>query len=257
MSRDHYIEDANLSMGWAQALKLTSARGHSELAPLIVAITGFDADGDFQEDSGIRAELDSLLVGTGKQTVDTVANTIFPFSLWNPSAGREALFHRYLRIVPRLRRASHKNNRGIYFERMMTGGPEGRENQLKFAIETYSARGGVRRSVLQIGVFDPSRDHSAAAQLGFPCLQHVTFAPTNEGLGVNAFYATQYMVERAYGNYVGLCRLGRFVAHELKMPLARVTCFTGIAECETPKNKLAGLLKVIDTAIASSTPGER
>lgn len=132
---------------------------------------------------------------------------------------------------------------------MVTGGPKGHENQLEFAINTYLTRGGVRRSILQIGVFDPSRDHSAAAQLGFPCLQHVTFAPTKEGLCVNAFYATQYMVERAYGNYVGVCRLGRFVAHEMKLPVVRVTFFTGIAECEMPKNKLESLLATINSVV--------
>ena len=47
-------------------------------------------------------------------------------------------------------------------------------------------------------------------------------------MNVNAFYATQYAFERAYGNYLGLCRLGHFVAHELKLTLDRVTCFTGI-----------------------------
>ena len=129
---------------------------------------------------------------------------------------------------------------------MITGGPAGNENQLYFALGTYSARAGVRRSVLQIAVFNPNHDHSAAAQLGFPCLQHVTFAPTADGLCLNAFYASQYMVERAYENYVGLCRLGRFAAHGLGLRLVRMTCFTGIAECEVAKSKLAGLMKAVN-----------
>ncbi|MEB5016537.1 hypothetical protein RXP78_29840, partial [Pseudomonas aeruginosa] len=82
---------------------------------------------------------------------------------------------------------------------------------------------------------------------GFPCLQHVTFAPAKDGLNVNAFYATQYMVERAYGNYLGLCRLGQFVAHELKLPLKRFTCFTGLALREG-KVKIAKL-KPLDAAL--------
>jgi hypothetical protein len=251
MTGEHYVEECNLSVAWARALRLCSARGRSEVAPLIVAVTGFDTYGNVEEEPRIRAALDTLLVRNAKQTADTVANTIFPAALWNPGAPREQLFDRYRRIAPRLRRTSRKNSRGIYFERMITGGPNGRENQLDFAIRTYLARSGVRRSVLQVGVFDPSRDHSAAAQLGFPCLQHVTFAPTKDGLCVNAFYATQYMVERAYGNYVGLCRLGRFVAHEMKMPLVRLTCVTGIAECEMPKNELTSLLSTIDTVVGS------
>ena len=47
-------------------------------------------------------------------------------------------------------------------------------------------------------------------------------------VNVNAFYATQYAFERAYGNYLGLCWLGRFVAHEMGLTLASVSCFTGV-----------------------------
>lgn len=246
---DHYVEEQNLSVAWARALRLATAPGRSEVAPLVVSVTGFDHAGRFQEEPRIRTALETLLENGGKQSVDTVANTIFPLSLWNPSVERRLLFERYRRIASRIRHASRKNSRGIYFERMISGGPAGRENQLDFAISTFRARPGVRRSVLQVGVFDPCRDHSGAAQLGFPCLQHVTFAPTGDGLGVNAFYATQYIVERGYGNYVGLARLGRFVAHEVGLPLTRLTCFTGVAECDMPKSRLDKLLRAIDGVV--------
>jgi hypothetical protein len=246
MANEHFVENVNLSIAWGRALTLASARGRSEIAPLIVTVTGFGENGDFGEEPRIRAALDEVLLALGKQSVDTVANTIFPSSLWNPLVDRNQLYQRYRRLLPRIHRASHKNSRGTYFERMITGGPSRHENQLEFAISAYLSRSGVRRSIFQIAVFDPCRDHSAAAQLGFPCLQHVTFAPTREGLCLNAFYATQYIVERVYGNYVGLCRLGKFIAHEIGLPLVRFTCFTGIAECETPKDRLRILLKTID-----------
>lgn len=252
---EHYVEHRNVSIAWAQALRISGGPGRSEVAPLIVSVTGFDAADRVEEEPRIRAALESLLAKAGKQKIDTVANTIFPESMWNPNAGRKLLFDRYTRVAPQLRKASRKNSRGIYFERMISGGPAGHENQLDFAISTYLARGGVRRSILQVGIFDPTRDHSAAAQLGFPCLQHLTFAPTDTGLSVNAFYATQYMVERAYGNYVGICRLGRFVAHEMKLPLVRVTCCTGIAECEMPKTKLSRLFSTIERVVGRGADG--
>ncbi len=250
MPNEHYLEERNLSMAWGRGLRLAGARGNSEVVPLVVAITGFDNDGTVEEELQVRSALENVLATEGKQSIETVANTIFPRSLWNPGAPRQVLFKRYLEILPKVLRATRKNARGTYFERMITGGPKGRENQLEFGIGTYLARDGVRRSVLQIAIFDPNRDHSAAAQLGFPCLQHVTFAPTDQGLCMNAFYAAQYMVERAYGNYLGLCRLGQFVAHEMKLPLVRLTCFTGIAECEIGKAKLAPVFRVIDGLLA-------
>lgn len=254
MPSEHYIEESNLSIAWGRGLRLVSARGNSEVVPLVVAITGFDEQGNVEEVSQVHGALENVLAAEGKQGIETVANTIFPRSLWNPAASRAVLFKRYLDILPKIRKLTRKNVRGTYFERMITGGPPGRENQLEFGIDTYLACSGVRRSVLQVAIFDPNRDHSAAALLGFPCLQHVTFAPSDQGLCLNAFYAAQYMAERAYGNYLGLCRLGQFVAHEMELPLARLTCFTGIAECEMAKAKLAPVLRVIDSVLGGDEP---
>jgi thymidylate synthase len=249
MLAERYIEANNLSLAWGKAVQLISEPGRKEVAPLIVSVTGFNPEGTFAEDAAIRKALDVLLRSKGSETVETVANTIFPVALWNPAGSRKQLFERYKRIGPRVHKASRKNRRGIYFERMIANGAEGRENQLDFVIHTYRSRKNVRRSLLQVAIFDPKKDHSAAALLGFPCLQHVTFAPTAQGLSVNAFYATQYLVKRAYGNYVGLCRLGRFVAHELGIPLARVTCYTGVAELDVNKKEIKPILAAIDREI--------
>ncbi len=245
MPSEHYIEDDNLSVAWGRAIQLVSAPGRKEVAPLIVTITGFDPRERFFEDIEIRKALDVLMDRKGTESVETVANTIFPIALWNPAASREQLFARYNRIAKRIRHASRKNHHGVYFERMIDNGATGRENQLEFIINAYHSRDGTRRSILQVAVFDPKKDHTPAARLGFPCLQHVTFAPTKDGLSVNAFYATQYMVKRAYGNYVGLCRLGQFVAHELRIPLVRVTCYAGIATLDATKTEIAPLLQTI------------
>jgi hypothetical protein len=229
---EHYIEDNNLSFAWARALDPIIRGRAKEVAPLIISVTGFE-NGVPVEDPRVRLALDDVLGGLNLQSCDRVANTIFPQSYWNQSAPRSELFRRYAAALPRLRRASTKNRHGLYFERMITGGPPEHPNQLDFVIKTYMARKGARRSGLQVGVFDPKVDQTAAALIGFPCLQHVTFAPVTlankeKGLCVNAVYATQYAFERAYGNYLGLCRLGRFVAHELHVPLVRMTCFTGL-----------------------------
>jgi len=248
MAPDRFVEADNLSLAWRRAIQLVGAPGRKEVAPLIVSMTGFDPQGHLAEDASIRKALDVLLRRRTCESVETVANTIFPISLWNPAASREQLFDRYRRISARVRKASRKNTRGRYFDRMIDNGAEGCENQLEFIIRAYRSRDAVRRSILQVAVFDPRKDHTPAARMGFPCLQHVTFAPTPEGLSVNAFYATQYMVEKAYGNYVGLCHLGRFVAHELEIRLARVTCYAGIAELDVSKKDLKPLLDATDRA---------
>lgn len=242
---DHYIEEKNLSHAWARAMSFVSAKGKKEVAPLIVSITGFDDGGNFSEDQDIREAVDKLLSKNGKQSVKTVASTIFPYWMWNPNAPRQQLFERYAKIFPSIQKANSLNQYGIYFERMITGGHKKHPNQLGFLLDKYTSRKGARRSMLQIGIFDPKRDQNGSALRGFPCLQHVTFAPVGKELTLNAFYATQYMGERAYGNYVGLCNLGQFVASELELSLSRVTCYTGIAQCEMSKTQFKPILDLL------------
>ncbi len=244
------IEDENLSTAWGRAIRpMLGHRATSEIAPICVSITGF-VQGVPREHHAIRSAIDAGLTAAGKQSCHTVANTIFPESMWNPKAPRALLFDRFTRSLPRMTRSSTKNRHGMYFHRLVGGGPPMHPNQLDFVIELYRKRKGVRRSALQVGVYNSQLDQTGSALQGFPCLQHVTFAPVGNKLNVNAFYATQYAFERAYGNYLGLCRLGRFVAHELELELARVTCFTGILLRDQfnvrAKQRLA---KVIDAAI--------
>lgn len=250
MTIREFIEDDNLSRAWARAVRpMVTRGGDAEIAPLCVSVTGFDG-GVPREDASMRGALDGALAAAGKQDCHAVANTIFPKSMWNPSAPRSTLFDRYARSLHRMMKASKKNRHGMYFQRLVQGGPDSDPNQLDFVLKTYSARPAVRRSALQVAVYDAKRDQTAAAQRGFPCLQHVSFAPVGDKLNVNAFYATQYAFERAYGNYLGLCRLGEFVAHELKLTLTRVTCFTGIMLRDSlPASSKVKVVRAIDELI--------
>jgi hypothetical protein len=251
------VEDDNLSRAWARAVRpMLGRRAVKEVAPICISIVGFE-QGAVAEEDAIRTTLDTALKAAGKQDCHAVANTIFPEAYWNPSKPRSLLFERFTRSLPRIKDSSTKNKRGTYFERMIAGGPKLHPNQLDFILDVYAKRASVRRSALQVGVFNPQLDQTGAAQQGFPCLQHVTFAPVKDQLNVNAFYATQYAFERAYGNYLGLCRLGRFVAHELKLELARVTCYTGILLRDGLKPQgLQRLAKVIDANVGAKGSGE-
>jgi len=54
---------------------------------------------------------------------------------------------------------------------------------------------------------------------------------------VNAFYATQQIFNKAYGNYLGIARLGAFMAHEMNIPLQAVNIFVGIAKLGDVKKR--------------------
>jgi len=229
------IDDTNLSRAWSRLLIRVLDGAGTEVAPLILSLTGFGEKGAISEDPVIRQALDGLLKHKGRLLVEDVAFTIFPQRVWEMSYGdRARLFMLYRATFPRWQAMNKKaNGRGLYFERMvMYGRGPCDGNQLEWILSQFNSRAGVRRSMLQATTFDPGRDHVSSAQLGFPCLQQVSFEPTTAGLVTNAFYATQQIFDKAYGNYLGLAQLGAFMAHEMDMPLARLNVMVGVAKLE-------------------------
>lgn len=248
------IEEKDVSTAWAKAFLRITDPGVKELSPLVVTVP--ISDTPTPERQEIRSAVDRTLSafknstrdGFGKlQEIHTVANTIFPTSLWNKHVENDAdqLFDRFNKAWPRLKRCK-QNRRGSYFRRLTSyRGNDGNQttiNQLKHIIDTYRG-GNHRRSALQASLFDPVLDHNNARRQLFPCLHQVSFAPIgDDGLAVTGFYATQYIFDRAYGNYLGLCRLGNFMAHQMGLRLTRMTCVASVAQTGTPnKNELAEL----------------
>ena len=230
------VEETNLSRAWARVFIHILDNPGSETTPLLVSLSNF-TDGEPEEDEGLRSALDASLKAKDQQEVHTVANTIFPKSLWRLAKyNRHSLYEMYLDTLPRYKAlAPTKNNRGMYFERLIAFGDGPMNgNQLEFIITEFNARTGVRRSLLQAAIFKPGEDHVRSAQLGFPCLQHVSFVPNadKKELTINAFYATQQIFQKAYGNYLGICRLGHFVATEMGLKLSKVNCFAGVEKLE-------------------------
>jgi hypothetical protein len=251
-------EETNLSVAWARAFSVILAKYSRELSPFLVSITGF-RDGIVFEDEDLRHALDTSLDENGHQSVETVANTIFPESLWRRSGrNRTTLFEQYLENLPDyVAMAPTKNCCGLYFARLIafdldpaTGDrlphmpvelAPNKSNQLEFIIRKWQD-GLRRRGMFQACVFDPVRDHTGAAQQPFPCLQHISLVPDAKSgtLGLNAFYATQQLFVKAYGNWLGLARLGSFLAHEMGLRFDRLTCFVGIEKMDRKQRPPSG-----------------
>ena len=276
MTKPILIDRPNVSLAWAEAFVAVRAASAHRIAPLAISFTGFE-NGNVTEDDTVRTALDAALSASEMRSVHTVANTIFPQSLWKRAKGdRAALYAAYLENLPDYVAMDSANRRGLYFGRLIgfdidpkTGdklpnsGPDALEdgNQLEFIIQR--CKKGIRASALQAAVFDPDRDHLKGPYMGFPCLQHLTFVPDfkNELLALNAFYATQQLFEKGYGNYLGLARLGLFVAQATGLNLERVTCFVGIEKIDsdgkpTPGAALDALVAACEALINGGSVAE-
>jgi len=220
------IEDSDLARAWVRALTVLCDPGVEEVSPMVVSVVGA-GEAALTGNPAVECAIDVALAAAGKFPSHTVANTIFPVNLWNPAAPGAQLFDRYRALWPRLKHVP-QNRLGTYFERLIAYDANG-HNQLERIISMYR-KGIRRRSALQASVFDPLRDQMATRRRGFPCLHQVAFLPIGaDGLAVTAFYATQYIFDRAYGNYLGLARLGAFVAHETNRRLQQVVCIAAVA----------------------------
>src|SRR5688572_29332579 len=214
------INESNISRAWGRAFLRVMGCAREALPPIVVSFSGFE-HGRTLEAPRIREALDRTLQKHGLFSCDTSGMTIFPFKHWIRSSkpGWQELSSWYTnRFLPRLRARDRTNAYGTYFERMVacTGlagyrGQGGRvvKNQLGSIVTQWGNAAGKgrrpRQSALQIGFFDPAKDHTGQAMRGFPCLQQVSFNyDESGGLSVNAFYPCQYVFDRAYGNYLGL-----------------------------------------------------
>ena len=247
------IADTNVSGAWSQLLLRVLKSTGTEVAPLVLSVvSGSDGCGRL-EDTVVRSALDRLLKRKRRRSVEDVAFTIFPQRLWAMCDNRARFFDLYIATFPRWQALNKRlNRRGLYFERMVKyGRGPCNGNQLEWLLSQYASRPGVRRSMLQVAIFDPARDPVADAQLGFPCLQQVSFEPTTAGLVVNAFYATQQIFDKAYGNYVGLVQLGVFMAQQMEMRLARLNVVVGIAKLDRIAKTDPDLAPVVAAAEAA------
>lgn len=240
------IQDNNLSKAWLQVLQHIVDNSGKEITPLVLTLSGFE------EDIIIKRELNNDLSNSKLDSIEIVSETIFPQSLYvfNKNDGQK-LYDTYLEnVLPRLKRIDSRNSTGTYFGRLIAFG-ESDKNQLKIIIDSLKEDSKVkRRSKLQAAIFDPLIDHKTGMFQRFPCLQHVTFYKSETGgLIINSFYAMQYLYQRAYGNWLGLINLGKFVAEQSGLELERFTCFIGVEQLDhLTKQQAKVFLNKIKTA---------
>jgi hypothetical protein len=253
----YLISEPNQSYAWGRALwYIVKTPGLSHVSPLILTVTEFGPDGLPLEDADITAQLDQFLQQKDEWSVEIVAFTIFPQRYLQIANGdRHAFYEICHDTLPYLKAKNpHLNGRGMYFERLMKFG-RGRvnENQLEFILTEY-LEGRHRSSKYQAVIFDPERDQTPQPYQTFPCLQTVTFVPTDDGLVVNAVYALQYLVRRGYGNLLGLAQLGAFMAREMKLPLARLNIVAGVEKLDFSKAAVKPILDVIQNKVPNLHP---
>jgi len=250
------IESDNLSLAWGKALLQVLSQPVGKCNPLIVGVSGFETDLP-PEDPVIRTEVDRLLKVHGCNSCDISAMVVFPYKLWiqrKQLSCKEFCNLCVGDLFPRLKALNSLNRHGTYFTRMMAyeGVRKGRPVIIDQVSEVVDRLKGVRRfraTGLQMTCFNPATDHGPQTRLGFPCLQHVGVTyEGDDGIAVTGLYPSQHIFDRAYGNYLGLAHLGRFLSYHSGRPLRRVTCIATrpMLGSKIAKSSLAELKSLIE-----------
>lgn len=237
------VSESNVSTAWVAAAAALD-QSKREAFHTVVRIADPVA-----EIPAIREAMDRILSSRQKQSVETVANTIFPAALTRICQDHEQLVRRYVDVVyPRLK-TFPKNNKGVYFHRLIQyptqAGPFDQIGAVIDRIGIERATPGPIRAryeatidapgdvAVSTPVYVPGTDNSPRS---FPCLSHCSFQlDTAHGrVHLLANYRSQFLVERGYGNYLGLGRLLAYVAAQTGLQTGQLTVVAGLAHLESP-----------------------
>jgi hypothetical protein len=184
-------------------------------------------------DNAVITLVDKFLRAHDENPIITVANTIFPQSLYVKYGAPEfyAVDHRDFDRLTETKRW------GRYFERMTrhrkTEG--GTYNPLQVLIDKMRRQenAGVRyTSAYELAVYDPLRD--GRSLYGGQCLSFLSFKLHREqGLMLTAMYRNHTYITRCLGNLIGLGRLQAFVSKEANVRLGSLTCISTHAQLDT------------------------
>jgi hypothetical protein len=249
------VRGGTVSEAWLNAVQAVDATPERRLFHLITRISD-----PVTEEPRIRAAADTLLSNLDLAPVDTVANTIFPAQLAAISTGPGELAQRYRRMYPTLRRLHKSNRKGTYFGRIVAHpAADGERDQLADLIERLNTELGTRgpksaRYEVNIGgpgdlaqtgeecaaekPSDGGTFHIYAAgkdtsPMGFPCLSFCSFQLDGDTLHMVAQYRYQYLIERGYGNYLGLGQLLGYVCATVGLRPGQLTIIAGVAAVDS------------------------
>jgi hypothetical protein len=246
------VQGTTMSEAWLKSVQVVDAAPQRRLFHMVTRISDPVA-----EEPRIRAAADALLRDLDLAPVDTVANTIFPAQLAATSAGPGELAQRYRKMYPVLRRLHKGNRKGTYFGRIVAHPPTGDErDQLADLIErlntelrtpgpksaryemNISGPGELARPAEAAELTDGGPLHVYAAgkdtsPMGFPCLSFCSFQLDGGRLHMIAQYRYQYLIERGYGNYLGLGRLLGYVCATVGLHPGQLTVIAGVAAVDS------------------------
>lgn len=255
---DRYIVSASLSEGWLDAIRSVYPVPSRKVVHLVVRIMEPNL-----EVPHIRQGAQGLIDDWNKghrpagqlYDIETTRNSIFPLAWARRCSDPVELTAYYRKRYTRdgLLGFNH-NERGTYFGRIVAyprGEDEGPADQLTDTIRKLRkeiAGGRPKSSRYEINIYSERVDTSP---MSFPCLAHLSVHLHENRIHLQAIYRNEYLVGRAYGNYLGLAELQRYIARAVGVEMGELMVTIGHAELDGSKAAVGALLARLDSSLAS------
>lgn len=175
-----------------------------------------------------------------------VAYTIFPYNLYKTiktkGHQRNYFYNKYLhKMYPWTRTRKH-SSWGTYFHRMISYHGQ---NQLEKIITYINNRKKIFKTPYIIYIHKIEKSETTRPR-GGPCLSYVGLQiekiEKQRVISLLCVYRNHSFEERAYGNYLGLCKLLNFICTETDSAIGHITCISSHAFVKNYKRKILDLV---------------
>lgn len=216
------IESQNISSAWMDASNHILTQGNVECTDLMVHITN-----PVTTNPHIDQLYDSFCDDFNLTKHKKVATFIFPQRLHEICGYNRSKLYRNQSKVHNV----VKGTWGSYFDQMVNWKEQNGNtiNQIETIIRHINQRERVYKTAYTIQITNPFFHINYTR--GGPCLRYITLQlhPEPRKMSLLALYRNHDFARRAYGNYLGLGNLLKFLASETGFELGTVTCVSSSA----------------------------
>jgi len=228
MNKPVLISELSFQNAWLKASKCV-ADNRWEMQNLLVHIENISLF-----DNDMHQKVCAFSNSVGLLGPKHVAYTIFPHKQYKGQGTAKRLYENYNKHngFYDWTRKRARSGWGTYFRRMTQYEIQGKPpvNQLNEIITSINSRQNTYKAAYTIVIQKPGRE--TIRPLGGPCLNYIAVQGKSglpRKLELLCVYRNQDFLERAYGNYWGLCNLARFLAKETESEFGSITCISSHA----------------------------
>ena len=244
---------------WLEAVNQVNSQPGHEAHNVVIDVT--DPTAGASPLHPMVASVNDLLAAHDK-SVEAIANTIFPWALYERYKMPAFIEAFHTRVLPKVRLNKHWS--GYYFERMTRMPVRGSDqplDQLSRMIDRINDKNNTSLNKHEISLFDPDRDVNGSPY-GGQCLSFLSFHLKSAGqnapktLLLTAQYRNHFYIEKLLGNLIGLGRLMAFVAAQTDTKVGALTVVSTHAEIDTLKLTRKEIAAFIETCSAKAAPAK-